>query len=329
MTVREVRRDGTWGPDPDKIRWLRVPGRQSPTAKHEDKDGDAVINDIMASAGANEHRDAQNQPAGDLLVFVHGFNNSPEEVVTRHRKIKANLRTFGYKGEVLSFDWPCDQTATAYLDDRSRARETARLLVTDCISKFAARARLAGMTDEGCNLNIHILAHSMGTFVVREAFAQTSDFTSINNSPWLVNQAAFISGDISSDTMCETDRDARAIARRVMRLTNYYNPFDSVLSISNAKRLGTQPRAGRVGLPTERHRRFVDLRCGEHYESKYSKLDIGYSHSFWFDDATFYRDFAYNISGEIDRSYIPTRYTAEDGVLELKSIAGTGRVKGG
>ncbi len=36
--------------------------------------------------------------------------------------------------------------------------------------------------------------------------------------------------------------------RRIMRLTNYQNGFDDVLGASNAKRMGVEPRAGRVGL---------------------------------------------------------------------------------
>ncbi len=321
MTVREVK-NGAWGPDPDRIRWLRVPDRRNPDPSQEDHDVDGVIDNIMAAAGGDEARAANNQPAGDLLVFVHGFNNSPTEVIARHRKLKSNLRKFGYRGEVLSFDWPCDQTALAYLDDLSRARETARLLVTDCISKFAARARAAGMTDGGCNLNVHLLAHSMGTFVVREAFAQTSDTISVNNSPWLVNQAVFISGDISSDSMSVADRDARSIAQRTMRLTNYSNPYDAVLSISNAKRLGTKPRVGRVGLPPDHDSRFVEVRCGEYYAKKYGSLDMADSHSFWFDDSTFYRDFAFTLAGEIDRNYIPTRTVSDDGLLELHAFTG-------
>ncbi|HWP24376.1 MAG TPA: hypothetical protein VNM15_09405, partial [Candidatus Binatia bacterium] len=49
------------------------------------------------------------------------------------------------------------------------------------------------------------------------------------------------------------DRRAAPMFRRIMRLTNYQNPYDYVLAASNAKRLGVAPRAGRVGLAANAH----------------------------------------------------------------------------
>jgi esterase/lipase superfamily enzyme len=67
----------------------------------------------------------------DLLVFVHGFGNEPPIVLQRHRRVQADLRTFGYPGGVGSFNWPSAKIALAYLNDRKTAEQKAFAHVRD------------------------------------------------------------------------------------------------------------------------------------------------------------------------------------------------------
>ena len=141
-----------------------------------------------------------------------------------------------------------------YLEDRHDAKQTALQLVTDGITLFAEEQG----TD--CTINVHLLGHSTGAYVIREAFDDADDASLANNS-WLVSQIALIGGDVSSASLSDTTASAESLYRHCTRLTNYSNRHDAVLKLSNAKRVGMAPRVGRVGLPTDAPSKAVDIDC--------------------------------------------------------------------
>ncbi|MEP0565423.1 MAG: hypothetical protein ABJC64_13535, partial [Paracoccaceae bacterium] len=66
--------------------------------------------------------------------------------------------------------------------------------------------------------------------------------------------------------MEEGQSKTSSLYRHCVRLTNYFNPFDNVLTLSNVKRVGVSPRAGRVGVASPEPRKLVDINCGPYYE---------------------------------------------------------------
>jgi hypothetical protein len=90
---------------------------------------------------------------------------------------------------------------------------------------------------------------------------------------------------------------------------------------SNAKRLGTAPRAGRVGLPLDCDAKAVNVDCSNYFTHKSPPAGAGisgiaYTHSWQFGDLVFTRDLAMTLEGAIDRNVIPTR-AVESGRLVL------------
>jgi esterase/lipase superfamily enzyme len=59
---------------------------------------------------------------------------SESEVIERHRLLANGLADIGFKGMVVSFDWPIDDKALAYLADRHKAKLTAMRLMTEGIA---------------------------------------------------------------------------------------------------------------------------------------------------------------------------------------------------
>ena len=94
---------------------------------------------------------------------------SVADVIQRHRRLKEDLMALGFKGVIASFDWPSDDKALAYVPDRHRAKESAFRLVSDGIAYLSAQQTPA------CTINIHVLGHSTGAYVVREAFDDADD----------------------------------------------------------------------------------------------------------------------------------------------------------
>ncbi|MBV9555138.1 MAG: alpha/beta hydrolase [Alphaproteobacteria bacterium] len=274
----------------------------------------AWVADIMAQVP--RQTDATGVSRGDVLVFIHGYNNTADLVLQRHRLIKQNLAANGFAGTVVSFDWPSGDIALAYLPDREEAKKTAFALVRDGIWPVA-QGQAAN-----CQVNVHLLAHSTGAYVVQEAFDDADDHAAISAINWTVSQIALISGDISASSLTAGDSETESIYRHCIRLTNYANAHDEVLQISNVKRVGIEPRVGRVGLPDGAPVQAVNVDCSVYYGDAVaptvSATDIAASHSWQFDDPVFALDLAQTLNGDRDRSVITTRRPIATNRFQLK-----------
>jgi pimeloyl-ACP methyl ester carboxylesterase len=310
ICARSVR-GGRFTSEPGSTQFLRVPPKDLPSPDQKVKPGDwikAVIDEATLTPAAD------GDPArGDLLVFIHGYNNTQDVVMERHRMLREGLERLGFQGAVATFDWPSADSALNYLEDRSDAKATALRLVDDCIARFAAAQQ------PDCRINVHLLAHSTGAYVVREAFDDADDRPGIAARNWMVSQIAFIGGDVSSGSMSEGNAATESLMRHCIRLTNYSNPFDSVLKLSNVKRLGAAPRVGRVGLPGDAPPQCVDVDCGPYFstlDEKKADFVGTFCHSWHIGDPLFTQDLLSTLQGDLDRNVIPTR-KREDGKLTL------------
>jgi len=309
FTVRQQNDDGTFNSDIGNTTYLNVPDNANNLITDDAINADQWVSDIM------------NEAQEDILIYVHGYNNTGMDVVTAHKAIRQGLEALklpdgsnAFKGKVVTFDWPCGDNALMYLPDRQQAKKTAMELVNGGIILLSQRQ------SNNCKINIHLLAHSTGAFVVREAFDDADDHTEKVIPGWMVTQIVFIAGDISSSSMNQPG-ECDSIYNHTVRLTNYSNPYDIVLAMSNLKRLGFENRAGRVGLPPNAPDKCVNVNCGAYYESiANTSSDKFYSHSWFFDDkqnSAFIQDLAGTINGGLDRNVMPTRKLDRDNNLVL------------
>lgn len=301
--------------DPGPTCFLQVPDGAHTIVPSNAISRDEWVRNVIAKAGRK--LDETGVTRGDVLVFIHGYDNEPPIVLERHRRLQADLPKYGYSGAVVSFDWPAKQVALAYLEDREKAKLTALRLVKDCIELFA-RMQSGG----DCDINVHLLAHSTGAYVVREAFDDADDRRTIAAVNWTASQIAFIGADLSAASMSAGNPETKSIYRHCIRLTNYASPFDKVLQLSNVKRAGFAPRVGRVGLPPDAPMQAVNIDCGEYYQAMIQirpKEDIiGYpSHSWHIGDPVFTEDLAHTLNGDLDRSAIRTRLGLPSGQFKL------------
>ena len=299
-----------FGTDVGLPAYLKVPRDTRPAVNHKIKNPDVWLRQLRDIADGLA--DDVLSPEGDVLVFVHGYNNTWKEIIERHQVLQDMLIAEGWNGVVISFDWPAGDDTLAYLEDRSDAAATAQLLVSHGIVK------LAEGQEEGCKTNVHLLGHSTGAYVIMEAFAQAQKNGELFKSDWRIAQTAFIAGDVASDSL-DADCDwSKPMFGRIMRLTNYSNGFDDVLAVSNAKRLGTAPRVGRVGLTPKHHSKAVNVNCSKYFMSldpASQATKIGWwNHSWHIGNPVWTRDLAMTIEGRYDRSTLPTREKEADGL---------------
>jgi hypothetical protein len=306
-----TKRQGEFESDPAPSTYLRV----EPTASRHRPD-DRIerarwIKEVLAlSIWGQDERDAS-LARGDILFWVHGFNNGPDDVLARHRALERGLHDAGWKGVVVSFDWPSASSALSYLGDRHDAKRSAMQLTDDGIRLLSRQQRPA------CRINVHLLAHSTGAFVVREAFDDADD-CALPNQDWIVSQAVFIAADVSQAYMGRHADKSRAFYRHITRLTNYVNGADGALKISNTKRGGVAPRVGRDGLPADRPEGSTDVDCTAFYRlmeddpSYRQRFDVERgtlsSHAWHFTNSLFLKDLRDTLVGDLVQERIPTRH---------------------
>ncbi|WP_105400542.1 alpha/beta hydrolase [Neorhizobium sp. T7_12] len=299
------KREGTnFTEEPGPIRFLKVPSSVNHyDASHVISSSKDWVSEVQGLADGDENPNSIG-PRGDVLIFIHGYNNAIPNVIERVRQLKKDMKAEGWRGEIVAFDWPSDNQTLNYLEDRWDGAAVAAELVTKGIL-LLSQAQKAG-----CETNVHLIAHSAGCYVTLEAFAQAEKKGELFKSDWRMGQVAFIAGDVSSDSLALSSDWSQPMFRRIMRFTNYSNPFDSVLAVSNAKRLGVAPRAGRVGLPTVVNSKAVDVDCGDYFEGvdPKSQPSLGsWTHSWHIGNRLFARDLSMTLEGAIDRHAIPTR----------------------
>jgi len=319
MCARAVK-SGRFISEPGPTRFLIVPPGEAPSPRHAAADAASWFRRVRTAATWGKDARRGGADRGDALIFVHGYNNSQQVVMQRHLRLAADLSEAGFLGVVVSFDWPSDDATLNYLEDRHDAKRTAMQLVDDGIRALAVRQT------PDCTVNIHVMGHSTGAYVIREAFDDADD-ASLASSGWMVSQVVFIGADISSASLCEGRDATDSLYRHCSRLTNYSSRRDSVLKISNAKRMGVAPRVGRNGLPGSAPGKAVNVDCTEyfaHLESDAAirqadqREEIGaFVHSWHIGNDIFTRDLFETLKGDLNHEEIATRRREADGSLVL------------
>ncbi len=323
ICTRDVDKDGAFVAEPGDTRFLQVP-----LARREYSSADVVPKDAWQKkviAAADGEEDEITGSTGDILFFVHGYNNDVETILWRTRTLQESLSAQGWKGLVVGFDWPSDNSTLNYLEDRYDASQVAQRLVDDALQIVVDAQFPVDPKARPCTINVHLLGHSTGAFVIMEAFSNAAKKGALFKKSWRIGQVVFIGGDVSRASLSSSSDWAAPMYDRIFRLTNYSNRFDKVLGVSNMKHLGVAPRAGRVGLPEGLPEKAVNVDCSEYFQTKNPKESVftgTFNHSWHIGDPVFALDLVLTLEGEIDRQAIPTRRN-DQGHLIL--IAGRSR----
>jgi esterase/lipase superfamily enzyme len=249
------------------------------------------------------------------LFVVHGYNLAVAGVDAQQRNVKAGLAD-KLACTIVSFDWPSWAETSAYLPQLDVAKKTAIDLVNAGVRPMLAAQK------KDCRVAIHILCHSMGAYVVREALDHADDGLE-TGTDWMVNQLVMIAGDVDAADFVAGNKDTESMLGHAYRITNYFNRYDEVLQVSNVKRAGVADRAGRIGLPENAPPSTVNVDCSRHFETIRRPGDnplaqASWSHGWYFTDQNFYSDFAETLRGAVDRVVIAGRSPGPGRTLVLK-----------
>src|SRR5215470_889892 len=131
ITTRAIK-DGQFVEQIGTTRYLRVPARTIiPTpemATSNARDQALWVKEVRDLADGDPNQNSISI-AGDILVFIHGYNNDLDVIMKRQRQLAKDLKAEGWKGLVIGFDWPSGNDTLGYLEDRWKASEVAIELV--------------------------------------------------------------------------------------------------------------------------------------------------------------------------------------------------------
>ena len=199
----------------------------------------------------------------DTLVYIHGYNVTFKEALTASARLAANMRSHdgGNGVNVVLFSWPSDGSAMPYLAYASDRQDAAPSGPAFARAFLKMADFLRGSTpDEECQQKIHLLAHSMGNYVLRHAVQEIrSNYA--GRPPRVFDQVFMMAADEDDDTF-EHDYKLALLPRLGRRVNVYFNHGDVALQISD-KTKGNPDRLGTDGprLPQQVPAKVTQVDC--------------------------------------------------------------------
>ena len=230
----------------------------------------------QAAAAALSH------PGGDLLVFVHGFDNTFSDAVTRAAFNAAWLGSPGIPPTIATFAWPSKGQVIGFpvaTEDYQADQHMARASGAHLMSFLAnidplirqARARNPRM-------RATLLTHSMGNLALQSAVETW--FLDGNGTDMIFDQAILAAADCAYDSFAQPNlAQLSGLALLAKRVSVYYSHADQVLQLSKvvnlgAQRLGQDGPAGRADPAKFPPSAYAMIDC-----SDYRDYDFGFLNS--------------------------------------------------
>lgn len=218
-----------------------VPGNQQGTI--------TTIQDTSIGAFAANVADDLAAAGRNLLVFLHGFDNTFEDAICRaafNREFLAASGKAGTDTTVLAFAWPSlgkllgfPIPQNAYLSDQKMARASGLHLMRFFaqLEPILRRARATGCRS-------YLLAHSMGNLALESAVENW--FLHGNGHAELFDVSILAAGDCGFDAFAQPHMTGLdGLSQLSRRISVYFSGEDEVLDVSRI--LNGQQRLGQDG----------------------------------------------------------------------------------
>lgn len=157
----------------------------------------------------------------DILIVIHGLNNTEIKAKNRFALAQESLRNDGYRGTIVGFSWDGSTNwdpfgATGYRVAKHNAMANGPKLA-DFICELQAKNPRA---------KIRVLGYSMGARLAVEAiYALDAD----DKHGVRLASVHLVGAAIDNEHLQTDDRYGKPIERRVVKFFNYFSPIDSKL----------------------------------------------------------------------------------------------------
>lgn len=175
-----------------------------------------------------------------LVLYIHGFNNTPDSALGAMTQVADGLRKNGVVPVMACFDWASNHEIWEYLTDQGDALRSVPAIIQ--LIQFLYQWR----DPKGCRVNINLVVHSMGAYVLEQGlkvFARS--LGNPENHPYL-NEVLLVASDIDSDALSQGG-DGTGITSLARRVTVYFSRWDNTLGLSALLKHHGNARLGRNG----------------------------------------------------------------------------------
>ena len=176
----------------------------------------------------------------DTVIYIHGFNNDFNESMQEGAELS---RALGDAYNVVVFSWPSNGKTLSYYPDRHDA-EMSGLGFARGLLKF--KDFIDQLSKESaCERKIHLIAHSMGNYVLRHALQKMKQIEGYAAAPRLFDQVVLAAADEDADALT-LEHKLGNLSNLCGRLNVYFNNGDTALVVSD-KVKGNPDRLGHDG----------------------------------------------------------------------------------
>ncbi len=173
--------------------------------------------------------------ADHVILYCHGYNNSALEAIHDSKMIETHLTGLGSNVQVIAILWASADKKTKYYSDQDVADKSAiSIAQTPCVflDYLAAQqeARGRGSGPEVCTKKIHILAHSMGNRVIRQACINLADKMR-PGPPGFITNTWMVAADVVNESL-DRGQPGATIVNMSSRVIVYYADDDAALRMS-------------------------------------------------------------------------------------------------
>ncbi len=190
----------------------------------------------------------------DTIILIHGYAATFEDVVKRGAKLKEHYRFGDKELNVFVFSWPANGEMIpilSYYDDRKDAAASgvavarAVLRLADFLKGLERR--------EFCEHSLHLVAHSMGNYALRNAVQGLRGELGHGPLPRIFENVFLMAADEDNDTF-EHDHKLRLLPDLTRAVHVYFSAADQALTISDTTkampdRLGSEGPRLKDNLP--------------------------------------------------------------------------------
>lgn len=192
-------------------------------------------------------RKAMSNNSQDTIIYIHGYNVTFRQALRAAAQMKSNFESLngGTGVNVVLFSWPSDGSMMpyiAYANDRQDAVASGPAFARGFL-KLAEFLRGA-TPEEACEQRLHLVAHSMGNYVLRHALQEIVR-QSPGRPPRLFDQVFLMAADEDDDAF-EQGHKLKFLPRVAKRVNVYFNNNDKAMAISD-KTKGNPDRLGDDG----------------------------------------------------------------------------------
>lgn len=212
------------------------------------RDVDGQISEV---GGLNFMSELKDSPYRQLLLYIHGYSNMPEDVFKGAGEFQDLCdKTSGQEVLVVPVIWPCDGDfgiVKDYWDDQKSADASAPAFARALCRFIEWRESKLNEPDTApCLKRINMLAHSMGNRVLRETLVAWDTYDLANGVPLIFRNTFLVAADIENESIHRGEK-GQLICDASRNVVVYFASDDLALRSSKAANLKNKIASRRLG----------------------------------------------------------------------------------